>query len=1096
MMVTFVSECEKNALKKTRRVLDAFANRIGSNTWQTIISQEGLEAVHKLLRKTASKSTAVSCHWIRTRARSELLWVVGNRDKFNSEGYVAVNSTEKSILKSYQESDWKYLSLIKSLTAVAALFHDWGKASDLFQEKLRHSSKNSFKADPVRHEWVSCVLLHTFIKECEKDSKDWLECLIGGDIDEDRILKNISQHLDKPFIDMPELAQVIFWLIVSHHRLPSFSNSKQGLNGWQGEEAETIEDVLNFITKEWGYKNDKESEEYEKRVKNCFVFSKGILLGSNRWIKEIKRWSQKLKEQKNTFDQCLSDGSIRIVLHHARLSLMLGDHFYSSKGADASWPETIDLFANTDPQTKSLKQRLDEHIVGVQKSALKISHSLAQFENEPPKAENIISLKRLSPKKFSWQDKAAATLKDQYQLKNGFFAVNMASTGSGKTFANAKVMEAVSYDQKSLRYVLALGLRTLTFQTGDEYRNKIGLSRSELAVLIGSKAVYLLHNSDVNKDDVPENSYGGSESMESLLDEEIDFESELPEEGLGTLIRSEKDKKFLYAPVLACTIDHLMGAVETKKGGKFILPSLRLSSSDLVIDEIDDFNGSDLIAIGRLVYLAAMLGRKVMISSATIPPDLAEGYFNVYKQGWELFAKTREVKSSVFCTWIDEFNTKVQKLDLNDGVETYRKYHQDFISKRVVHLSKQTAKRRADIFRCEDVMDACEFDDEDVKKSSYFELIKDAIVQKHQDHHSIDKTTGKKVSFGVVRVANIEPCVALSSFLQNTELDEEIEIRVMAYHSQQILLLRHLQEKHLDAVLKRKESDDEEAKAFSNEIIRTHLDTTTQKNMIFVLVATPVEEVGRDHDFDWAVVEPSSYRSIIQLAGRVRRHREGEINKPNISLMQYNYKAFKANDQEGERYFIKPGYEESITLETHNLMELIDREAIRLRLDATPRIQKPQNLHYTHSLSDLEHYVLQNDLTAYHRKGADTLQGFLNESWFLTAHPQIFHPFRASQESSKIFLLYDKKRDEVYVAQKDDYGNYVNREGIMLINFVQTGQDERIWFKRDYKEALKTYAEKENADIETIAKMFGELSFIHDEGQEYQYSDQFGLVKQ
>ena len=29
MMVIFVSQCEKKALNKTRRVLDAFANRIG-----------------------------------------------------------------------------------------------------------------------------------------------------------------------------------------------------------------------------------------------------------------------------------------------------------------------------------------------------------------------------------------------------------------------------------------------------------------------------------------------------------------------------------------------------------------------------------------------------------------------------------------------------------------------------------------------------------------------------------------------------------------------------------------------------------------------------------------------------------------------------------------------------------------------------------------------------------------------------------------------------------------------------------------------------------------------------------------------------------
>ena len=61
------------------------------------------------------------------------------------------------------------------------------------------------------------------------------------------------------------------------------------------------------------------------------------------------------------------------------------------------------------------------------------------------------------------------------------------------------------------------------------------------------------------------------------------------------------------------------------------------------------------------------------------------------------------------------------------------------------------------------------------------------------------------------------------------------------------------------------------------------------------MVATPVEEVGRDHDFDWAIVEPSSYRSIIQLAGRVLRHRklDQDIQNPNIALMQYNLKGLR-----------------------------------------------------------------------------------------------------------------------------------------------------------------------------------------------------------
>jgi CRISPR-associated endonuclease/helicase Cas3 len=97
MMVTFVSQCEKKALGRTRRVLDAFANRIGDNTWQTIITEDGLITAKKLLRQTATKNTAVSCHWLRSRSRSELVWIVGNRDKFNSQGIVPVNITQKEL---------------------------------------------------------------------------------------------------------------------------------------------------------------------------------------------------------------------------------------------------------------------------------------------------------------------------------------------------------------------------------------------------------------------------------------------------------------------------------------------------------------------------------------------------------------------------------------------------------------------------------------------------------------------------------------------------------------------------------------------------------------------------------------------------------------------------------------------------------------------------------------------------------------------------------------------------------------------------------------------------------------------------------------
>ena len=159
----------------------------------------------------------------------------------------------------------------------------------------------------------------------------------------------------------------------------------------------------------------------------------------------------------------------------------------------------------------------------------------------------------------------------------------------------------------------------------------------------------------------------------------------------------------------------------------------------------------------------------------------------------------------------------------------------------------------------------------------------------------------------MVRVANIPPCVALTQYLLNAEWSQGISPRVMAYHSRQVLLLRSEQERHLDRVLKRKEKLGEQTAAFLDDVIRQHLDSTDDEHVIFILVATPVEEVGRDHDFDWAIVEPSSYRSIIQLAGRVLRHRklDQDIQNPNIALMQYNLKGLR----KAKVAFEKPGFE-------------------------------------------------------------------------------------------------------------------------------------------------------------------------------------------
>ncbi|WP_086981310.1 type I-F CRISPR-associated helicase Cas3f [Vibrio aphrogenes] len=1111
MIVILVSQCEKNALKKTRRVLDAFANRIGDNTWQTLITEDGLLTVKKMLRKTASRSTAVSCHWIRSRSRSQFLWVVGNKNKFNEQGVVPVNITRRNLLNNEIENDWKYLPLIKSLAGLSALLHDWGKASLLFQEKLKPTSKNKFKGDPLRHEWISVLLLKALVNS--NDDEKWLTDLVQNGFIESQLKDSLKAPNSTPLDKLPNGAKLLAWLIVSHHRLPYIKSD------WRDEKAPDLSSMLKRITQEWGYENTQDLTEYNKRVKQCFEFPNGLLSQSKPWTKKIKRWAISLVNSLPLLESAIQDGSYRLVLHHARLCLMLGDHFYSSQDAAKNWQDSTGLFANTDRDTSELKQKLDEHLVGVAQNALNTAHLLPAFEKELPIATDIQVLRKASSDpKYKWQDKAVVRINEWQALQDkkvsGFFAVNMASTGCGKTFANAKVMRALSSDGKSLRYILALGLRTLTLQTGDEYRDRIGLTKDDLAVLIGSRAVAELHNQrELKQDEISEEIFG-SESKERLLEEFIDYDCEIPEEGLSTVLTCTKDKQFLYAPVLACTIDHMMAATETKRGGRYILPSLRLMSSDLVIDEIDDFTGSDLIAIGRLIHLAGMLGRKVMISSATIPPAIALGYFNAYKKGWQLFSSSRDdAKAEIGCAWIDEFTTQVCSVSVQQSEtarQQYQESHNQFINKRVAKLTKQLVKHKAEIVACP--LDLNSQLTEETKQATYFSTVKQAIFSMHKQHHSIDPKTQIKVSFGVVRVANITPCVELTKHLLQADYPEDTQVKVMAYHSQQVLLLRHEQEKHLDAVLKRKEQAGEPPQAFSDAVIRQHLDSASQKssktkNIIFILVATPVEEVGRDHDFDWAIIEPSSYRSIVQLAGRVRRHRAEETQLPNIGLMQYNFKTFQANDKPGEKYFIRPGYEDGWdkTLHHHDLTKLVNEQSISERLNAIPRIKIPTQAD-KQLLAFIEHQVTAAQLTNFSAFGANTMQGYLNETWYLTALPQVLAPFRNSEPSINLFLFYNETEDCCYFTEKDEAGKplldinhqAINRETIKNINKIELTEQQRknLWFERNYQNLLTNYlSEPWLATPKRVSLRYGEINMVERENAQYEYNDQLGLVK-
>lgn len=133
MNILLISQCDKRALTETRRILDQFAERRGDRTWQTPITQAGLETLRRLLKKTARRNTAVACHWIRGLDHSELLWVVGDARRFNTMGAVPTQSTRRNILRHEDENDWHTAEDIQLLARMAALLHDLGKACASFR---------------------------------------------------------------------------------------------------------------------------------------------------------------------------------------------------------------------------------------------------------------------------------------------------------------------------------------------------------------------------------------------------------------------------------------------------------------------------------------------------------------------------------------------------------------------------------------------------------------------------------------------------------------------------------------------------------------------------------------------------------------------------------------------------------------------------------------------------------------------------------------------------------------------------------------------------------------------------------------------------
>jgi CRISPR-associated endonuclease/helicase Cas3 len=1106
MMVTFVSQCEKNALKKTRRVLDAFANRIGDNTWQTLITEDGLLTVKKMLRQSASKSTAVSCHWIRSRSRIQFLWAVGNKDKFNFEGIVPVNMTKKS-----QEITEKFAlnaQVIAFLSNIAGLFHDVGKAMALFQDKL-DPTEETMGYEPYRHEWVSLRIFQAFVNN--RDDKTWLgELAVIDNKTEDymlhhlEILKDgIAENPINPFKILPPVAKLVAWLIVSHHKLPQYPKNEdnpptfENMDKWLDESFEPCWNSPQCLKDDW----------QQSTIENNWVFPYGTPFKSGHWQTQVSIVAKKILRCDRMFYASWFEQ--HFTAHLARLSLMLSDHYYSSK--KETTPEWQDrnyhAYANTDKDdngNKYLKQKLDEHNIAVGINAYDIAMALPTLENELPSLNPNKAFTGNVPSEykedFGWQDNAyklAKSVKDDTK-KHGFFGVCMASTGKGKTRGNARIMYGLS-DEGTCRFSVALGLRTLTLQTGDALKKNLKLTSDELALLIGSQAVKDLHQQTRTPVESEKQNLG-SESAESLLKDEMTLIESLPIYTGKCAKWFEHDPKILkliQSPVLVSTIDYLIPANEGIRGGRQIAPMLRLLTSDLVLDEPDDFGLEDLPALCRLVNWAGMLGSRVLLSTATLSPELANSLFSAYQAGRKQYTQVNGEHgetAKICCAWFDEF--KKPHSELIADASTYGLVHKSFVAKRIENLKNKTNPlRKAKLISLQ-----CDLD----KQPSVLmaTVIRQSIGILHQQHAIT--VADKKVSIGLVRMANIDPLVQVSKALLIENAPNDTVIHYCIYHSQFPLLQRSKIEEQLDKALSRHKEQEWLTHSGIQEIVKTRI----EKNHIFVVLATAVAEVGRDHDYDWAIVEPSSMRSIIQLAGRVQRHRQKVPSNENIHILSKNFKGLKGQTP----CFEKPGFETAqLSYANNDLRELIavnefdEINAIaRIKnLDAFPELEystKVGEAPKFKRFNELEHLAQTLRLVGSAKEQNHAAQWWINETTWC-GELQRLQPFRRSLENDEFSLIFTRTGKSIWQKKtsKNTPVKYENTTDITVkAEPIKIETGNIFWGEFNLKHEITKLVHELKQSEEITLKKFTHLSLRkldENSAEQWQCHPMLGLYK-
>ena len=664
-----------------------------------------------------------------------------------------------------------------------------------------------------RHSNIRDIIRHDFASLIILSNSSLLEMFLNNNLkninlNQEEYINNTIDYIYTLFEkDKFTLKDAVNFTILTHHKNFIFSKKKRYLK------REILKEFTDNTKDECLIFNDFDFTYIEKVEELTDVYKNDLIIEINR----------------NDF--------INICLL-TRTLLMFADHYASGKKLTNKITDNM-ILANK-------QQRLESHLLEVFKDSKNVYNELLVYKKTK---KTDFNLKKSKIDRFIWQDKAAEFVKNNTDNnKDVLFVINNAETGSGKTIGNVKILNAFTNNKNRFNFLFPM--RNLSVQTFDVLAKELNINKDDLALIIGQ---------DENKTERDDNKENIEDMIEYVYTQALQKQYD----------RNKNYKNLFEKPVVIGTFDYLMKATENKKS-KYLLPFARLFTSDLIIDEIDNFSLNDLQAITRFFFITGILGKNIILSSATLTYPIIKTMLESYKRGFEIFNKSNDKKLKII-----GINNITSPCFLNNEDEI-----RTFLENKNKIIEKSESKVHFDIKK--------EFNAEEILKKIY---------RFHNNFYQSVKN--KRISTGFIKFYHVSDLFRnYLDFLKYLEENKKDNYKVVTlfFHSKDFEGIKQKKEELLYSILQKK--DKKYLENFYN-LIKDY----QEENIIFLLFTTPILEVGKDLDFDFGISEYTSLVDIIQTAGRVRRHRNQQVRKDNFIIFFNKRNNFKFLEIDKEKTY-------------------------------------------------------------------------------------------------------------------------------------------------------------------------------------------------